>query len=317
VAIFGVDLSSYQPDSCVYLATEQGYSFAILKATEGRRTRDSTFAGKLARARARRLPVAAYHFVRMDSTPAEQAANVQSVVPRDVPVWLDIEAGSTKAQGAVIGEALRAAGWRVAGMYVSTKPPAGYGWWRAAYGSDPIGFGSQVYRVNGGDTSKYWAGQDIWQCGQHGRLQGYAGDVDIDVVRDLTLDQLLATGWFLTYDTPEPDPDPEIPPELQPASEDDDVALITGPGSRLYCVGSAGKWYIPDSAISAAISESTGVKVATRVLTQDQLDAIPDAGRQLDPAALAAQLAPLLPDEISEQTVEDAIRHVLGSLDAQ
>lgn len=118
--VFGLDLSHYQALSLdLAQCKREGIDFVFLKATEGNTFTDSAFAANLAEARAAGLLVAAYHYVRASAAASDQVARIRSVVPRDVPVILDVEANS----GGVgltrqLIDKLRAASYRVPLLYL-------------------------------------------------------------------------------------------------------------------------------------------------------------------------------------------------------
>jgi len=199
MTIFIADISHYQAGLSMQTLHRSGFAAVILKACEGVTYVDPSFAGWLAQARSLGLPVAAYHFVHPGGW-SGQAALIRRVVPADVPVWLDVEGGSTRDDAYAIADLVRAAGGTLGGIYHGAQPKPGYGgWWRAAYFSDPSGSAVQTYAALGGDRGAGWApGPDLWQFCQHGRIPGYAGgDVDFSAFRG-TRDQLLGSGWFWT-----------------------------------------------------------------------------------------------------------------------
>ncbi len=88
MGIFGVDVSNHQTSFDF-----TGWDFAILKASEGSGFKDRMFPTHLANARRVGAVVAAYHYVRTD--PADyQVGNIEAMVPKDVPVILDVEDGA-------------------------------------------------------------------------------------------------------------------------------------------------------------------------------------------------------------------------------
>lgn len=117
---FGLDISHHQ-DLGLDLARcrRDGIQFVFLKATEGSGFVDREFAANLAEARAAGLLVCAYHYVRYNAPAAAQVANVRRVVPLDVPVIPDVEAGSgpLSITREVVG-LLRAAGYRMPLTYI-------------------------------------------------------------------------------------------------------------------------------------------------------------------------------------------------------
>lgn len=117
---FGLDISHHQ-DPALDLARcrREGISFVFLKATEGDDFVDGEFAANLAEARAAGLLVAAYHYLRSTATAAAQVRLIGRVVPRDVPVILDVETGSgTVALVRDIVGRLRQAGFLVPLLYL-------------------------------------------------------------------------------------------------------------------------------------------------------------------------------------------------------
>lgn len=117
--IFGLDVSHHQPILNWSQAKAEGIQFAFLKATEGSTFKDSDFTTNLNACRSAGIITAAYHYVRSNASVAAQVANVVSVVPKSVPVILDVEANSGGVQlvrDMVV--ALRAAGYKVPLLYL-------------------------------------------------------------------------------------------------------------------------------------------------------------------------------------------------------
>jgi lysozyme len=117
--LFGLDISHHQDERLdLARAKREGIAYVILKATEGTGWTDPEFAGNLAEARAAGLLVAAYHYQRPGSA-ARQADHIASVVPREVPVILDVEKGSGRLDltHALVDE-LTARGYRVPLLYL-------------------------------------------------------------------------------------------------------------------------------------------------------------------------------------------------------
>jgi hypothetical protein len=184
---FGLDLSHHQ-DLGLDLARcrRDGIQFVFLKATEGARFVDSEFAANLAEARAAGLLVAAYHYVRSNTSVAAQVMNVVRVVPKDVPVILDVEANSGGV-GAVreIVAALRAAGYSVPLLYLprwywnqigrpslAGLPPL----WSSRYPDNVVG---SVVDEWAAVPSSYWTGYGgldvaILQFTSSARIAGHA-----------------------------------------------------------------------------------------------------------------------------------------------
>lgn len=116
---FGIDVSHHQPTLDFNALRRDGVEFVFIKSTEGASFVDPEFTTNLAAARAAELSVAAYHFVRGGAFAGAQAALIAGVVPRDVPVLLDVESGSGGvALARDLVDQLRARGYRVPLLYL-------------------------------------------------------------------------------------------------------------------------------------------------------------------------------------------------------
>lgn len=119
MTLFGIDVSHHQPPLNFHVLRQAGVEFVFIKATEGSTFVDPEFARNLAEARAAGLLVAAYHYVREAATATQQLANVRRVVPRDVPIVLDVEAGSGGVDAVRnLVDTLRFDGYRVPLLYL-------------------------------------------------------------------------------------------------------------------------------------------------------------------------------------------------------
>lgn len=166
--IWGIDISHHQGNFDLNRTRSEGFDFVILKATEGNSFRDSKFAQNLANARAAGLLVAAYHYVRGNVSAASQAAHIANVVPRDVPIILDVEDG-----GGQIGltrdlnARLNNLGFRTPLLYLprwywqqigspdlSGLPPL----WYSRYADNNGGYASQIYERNASWFAQHWSG---------------------------------------------------------------------------------------------------------------------------------------------------------------
>lgn len=117
---FGLDISHHQ-DLGLDLAQcrREGVEFVFLKSTEGASFYDPEFGANLAEARRAGLLVAAYHYVRGNVSAAAQVGAVLQLVPRDVPVIPDVEAGSGDvAVTREVVRQLRAVGYTVPLTYL-------------------------------------------------------------------------------------------------------------------------------------------------------------------------------------------------------
>lgn len=96
--IFGVDVSHHQPALNFVQMKREGIEFAIFKASEGATFVDSDFIDNVARANAAGMLVAAYHYVRSNSSARAQAQHVRNIVPSWMPVIPDVEHNSGQIQ---------------------------------------------------------------------------------------------------------------------------------------------------------------------------------------------------------------------------
>ena len=90
--IWGVDISDYQGTFDMQRLKSEGFSFVILKATEGATWKSKYFAANYRAAKAAGLLTAAYHYQRSNSSAQSQADNIMSMVPKDCGVIPDVEA---------------------------------------------------------------------------------------------------------------------------------------------------------------------------------------------------------------------------------
>lgn len=89
MGVFGVDVSNHNPGFTDF----RGWDFAFIKASEGNSFKDWLFNQHLNNARAAGCLVAAYHYQR-DVSAQSQVYLIKSMVPKDVPVIIDVETGS-------------------------------------------------------------------------------------------------------------------------------------------------------------------------------------------------------------------------------
>ncbi|MFE7413148.1 GH25 family lysozyme [Streptomyces laurentii] len=93
----GIDLSSYQGTQDFAKHRRDGVSFVFVKATEGKRSRDSRYPAHMAAARRAGLLVGAYHFGWPNQSARAEADNYIGAVQRDADAvdgfvhWLDLE----------------------------------------------------------------------------------------------------------------------------------------------------------------------------------------------------------------------------------
>jgi len=214
VVLFGIDVSHHQGTTLNFMALRQaGVEFAFLKATEGGSFVDSRFQTNLRNARAAGMLVGAYHYVRESTTVEAQRDHVRRVVPLDVPVVLDVEAGSGTVEHARrLVLALRRIGYHVPLLYLprwywqelrqpdlSGLPPL----WSSRYPDNVIDdLVDEFARV----PAHYWNGYGgldvaVLQFTSSARIAGHA-PLDANAFRG-TRPQLAE---LLGYDAPREDP---------------------------------------------------------------------------------------------------------------
>lgn len=90
----GIDISAHNGEVDFEEVKRQGYSFVLIKASEGTAFKDSRFLTNISRARRAGLKVGAYHFFRFDATAYMQSLNFMHSLrgqKLDLPVVIDIE----------------------------------------------------------------------------------------------------------------------------------------------------------------------------------------------------------------------------------
>ena len=92
--IVGIDVSSHNGEIDFDRVKADGYSFVIIKASEGLEHHDSRFATNYDNARKSGLKVGAYHFFRKDTDGLNQAKNFLETIgwrKLDLPLVVDVE----------------------------------------------------------------------------------------------------------------------------------------------------------------------------------------------------------------------------------
>lgn len=182
-AIKGLDVSIHNGDVDFNAVREQGYSFAIIKATEGTDWQDRRLTANYARARNAGLKVGLYHFFRFDSPGRLQALNIIEAAatrPSDLPLTIDVERDGNPIgihASRVIGTldscitTLRDYGYRV--MIYTNKQ--GYNRWIKGHFDDvPLWLSSLD---EGSPADKEWT---LWQYSHRGKVEGIEGNVDLN-----------------------------------------------------------------------------------------------------------------------------------------
>ncbi|QOT19746.1 GH25 family lysozyme [Paenarthrobacter sp. YJN-5] len=190
--VFGIDVSMYQKGINI---AATGARWVAVKATEGIGWADPAYASNVAAARAAGIPVYHYHFARPvpENDPLVEADSfVKTVQARLKPgdgAVLDWEAENPQNTGwakkwlDAVGSRLGVDTW----IYMNTATAKAYDWsavqkgyplWLADYGPNTDkGFGTSR-------TLPLVPGWSIaaWQYSSVGRLPGYSGDLDLNIV---------------------------------------------------------------------------------------------------------------------------------------
>lgn len=190
----GVDLSGWQNDfTDGSVLTKGGIDFAILKVTEGTSYTNHAFTAHYNMCQKHNIPMGAYvysHAVGAAGGKAEGEFAVKTLAGRKLtlPVYLDIEddymlsTGKSSIMAAVraFGAVLKAAGYKVGvyaslsrfGTYIDAEAlrKEGYSIWCAAYNNKGAGMDC-----------------DIWQHTDKGKLSGYSGNLDFNVMYNTAL----------------------------------------------------------------------------------------------------------------------------------
>lgn len=190
----GVDISSWQRDLVDGAILKRGgISFAILKVTEGRTVKDVAFSSHYNMCKGQGIPVGAYVFSHAigaagGKAEAEFALSVLAGRKLDLPIYLDIEAEAMLSSGKAaimaaaraFGDTMKAAGYKVGvyasrsryGAYIDAEAlrNEGYSIWCAAYNNSGAGMSC-----------------DIWQHTDKGRLAGYGGNLDFNILYNAAL----------------------------------------------------------------------------------------------------------------------------------
>ena len=189
--IYGVDISNHQnPISAKRIAGE-GFRFCIIKATEGT-WRDPIMHSHLADARSTDMHVAAYVYVRGETSPQAHAQALHDHLgDTSVPIALDIEhnSGSSPSHWRAIRDAIESLGYRVILTYLpewywiqvgrpdlTGLPPL----WSSRYVSTKSGYASVLYS---GAGDRGWQGYGglqvaVWQFTDRAEVAGQKIDAN-------------------------------------------------------------------------------------------------------------------------------------------
>jgi GH25 family lysozyme M1 (1,4-beta-N-acetylmuramidase) len=179
----GIDVSHHNGPIDWRKVAAAGHTFAIIKATEGSTWTDPTYSRNRADATAAGLIVGAYHFLRAESDPAEQAQHfLQAIGQREGQLLaLDVERAappnpSAEQVGVFLAEIRRQTRHPI-GVYTSP------GFW-AMLGNPPAPAGAYLWlarwAVQPGTPPGTWSHWTLWQHTNDGHVSGINGTVDLD-----------------------------------------------------------------------------------------------------------------------------------------
>ena len=188
--IVGIDVSSHNGDIDFYKVKNDGYTFVIIKASQGikeKRQRDKNFSNNYDRAKANGLKIGAYHYFEMGEDGVNQAKNfVEAVGWRhlDLPLIIDVEEDNEtnknisdditmKNLNAMIDN-LQSRGFKVM-IYTN-----GNGYKKYVKDRLPINVNLWICSFKDPEEIKHIPNQ-LQQYSKKGRVNGINGDVDLDV----------------------------------------------------------------------------------------------------------------------------------------
>ncbi len=188
--IVGIDVSSHNGDIDFYKVKNDGYTFVIIKASQGikeKRQRDKNFSNNYDRAKANGLKIGAYHYFEMGEDGVNQAKNfVEAVGWRhlDLPLIIDVEEDNEtnknisdditmKNLNAMIDN-LQSRGFKVM-IYTN-----GNGYKKYVKDRLPINVNLWICSFKDPEKIKHIPNQ-LQQYSKKGRVNGINGDVDLDV----------------------------------------------------------------------------------------------------------------------------------------
>jgi lysozyme len=195
--IAGLDISHHNDHVDFDRLASAGISFAFVKASEGRRTKDIRYLENYRGLKSKQILRGAYHFFYPQLDPLAQANNflrvVPSLEPGDLPPVLDIEVSGEKSSSVIASgiqqwlDAVEKALGRRPIIYTGpgfwnsalagSDAFSGYPLWVAHYTSDPAP-----------SLPKGFPGFHFWQYSQSGKFPGIGGSVDMDWFNGTTAD---------------------------------------------------------------------------------------------------------------------------------
>lgn len=227
-----IDVSRWQNNIDFAKVKASGIEGVIIKAggSDSGFYKDSKFEQNYANAKAVGLHVGAYYFVGKGCTSTvdgradgERFANLIAGKQFDLPVYMDVESTPTSARTGATDAAIAFC------SYLESK-----GYYVGIYASDISGFKDRLdysrlkdrftsWVARYGSEPKYATKWDMWQYTSTGRVNGIAGNVDMDDCR-ADFPSIIINGGFNGYSksTPTPVPVPQPTPAPTPAKKSND-----------------------------------------------------------------------------------------------
>lgn len=197
---FGIDIASFQKYLNLLSVKKQGFTYVMIKCTEGSSYVNPEYEKHLDQAKKALLRTVAYHFLRPGNIVAQVANLKAHIIDPTVPVMVDVErskaaptlrdaldfvAEAEKEGLTVTLSYLPMWYWRQLGAPSLAALPG------LVSSNYPVNFhqyASVLYRNSGGNTGPGWRGYGnsnpvIWQFGSVGKLSGYNGNVDVSAFK--------------------------------------------------------------------------------------------------------------------------------------
>lgn len=203
----GIDISHYQDGLRMEQVRNDGNDFAIIKLTEGTHLIDASAFGFYSEAYEMHFPVGCYcysHAINAQQAMAEAAFLTDAIngFPMPCGVFLDIE---EEEQLALSHDELLNVirGW-CAGIAGKGYVPGVYsseGTLWAKIRPDELPAGTLVWVAKWSDAQPDTP-CDLWQNSDSGRVEGYEGPVDTDLVRSACFEKLVNCGYIYRPDEP-------------------------------------------------------------------------------------------------------------------
>lgn len=268
-----IDVSRWQNNIDFAKVKASGIEGVIIKAggSDSGFYKDSKFEQNYANAKAVGLHVGAYYFVGKGCTSTvdgradgERFANLIAGKQFDLPVYMDVESTPTSARTGATDAAIAFC------SYLESK-----GYYVGIYASDISGFKDRLdysrlkdrftsWVARYGSEPKYATKWDMWQYTSTGRVNGIAGNVDMDDCR-ADFPSIIINGGFNGYSKSTPTPAPT--PQPTPTKSIDEIAreVIAGKWGngqdRVNALTNAGYNY---NAVQNRVNEILGTKPAKK-----------------------------------------------------